>query len=519
MNKPYRVISVILLLALCASVGFTAAHLYDLSGVEIQVSEATAAKATIYIDVGVHEAQTVTVSKAGGAFGATAGTTSTQVVGTMYKLVIHAGDLDTEGFVAFLSTGATDNTTVYNIMVVDHDPFDAVAVAPADYLTATGIAADALAAAKFATGALTADAFAADALVAATFATGVLTADAFAADALVAATFATDSITADAIADDAIDAGVIATAAIGADEIAADAIGASELADGAIDAGSLAANCIDATKVADNTIDAGAIAGDSITAAKIATAAIGADEIATDAIGAAEIAASAIGTSELATGALTADEFAADAIVAATLATGALTADAFAADAIVAATLATGVLSADAFAADALVAATFATDSIAADAVADGAIDAGAIATAAIGAAEIATDAIGAAELAADAVVEIAAGVGTSPVRVTRAQVQRSEVDADRRTVYFYAEGTLPAYASVSKNGAAFANSTNAPATVNGSFRSLEFTRAELAAVGRYVVNVTTTGTVATAFIVVDVTADDVFARSGLGPR
>jgi len=241
MNKLYRVIPVILLLALCASVGFTAAHLYDLSGVDIQVSEATAAKRIIYVDVSVAEAQVVTVSKAGGGFGATAGTTCTAVAGTMYKLTMHIGDLDTEGFLAFLSTGATDNTTVYNIMVVDHDPFDAV--------------------------------------------------------------------------------------------------------------------------------------------------------------------------------------------------------------------------------------------------------------------------------------VEIAAGVGTSPVRVNRAQVQRSEVDADRRTIYFYATGTLPAYASVSKNGAAFANSTNAPATVNGSFRSLEFTRAELAAVGRYVVNVTTTGTVATAFIVVDVTADDVFARSGLGPR
>ena len=67
-------------------------------------------------------------------------------------------------------------------------------------MVAASYAADAFAAATFATGALTADAFAADAIVAATFATGAISADAFAADAIVAATLATDSITSDAFA-------------------------------------------------------------------------------------------------------------------------------------------------------------------------------------------------------------------------------------------------------------------------------------------------------------------------------
>ncbi len=63
-------------------------------------------------------------------------------------------------------------------------------------IDANQIGADAITAAKIATGAFTADAFAADALIAATFATGAFTADAFAADALVAATFKADYYTA-----------------------------------------------------------------------------------------------------------------------------------------------------------------------------------------------------------------------------------------------------------------------------------------------------------------------------------
>lgn len=89
---------------------------------DVQKAEADAAKRTFYIEVGTAEAQTVTVSKAGGAYAATGGTTSTAVTGTEYKLVIHVDDIDTLGQVKFLSTGATDSKTVV-LNVVDYDPF------------------------------------------------------------------------------------------------------------------------------------------------------------------------------------------------------------------------------------------------------------------------------------------------------------------------------------------------------------------------------------------------------------
>ena len=101
---------------------------------ELQVSEATAAKRTFYYEAGTAEAQTITVSKAGGVFGASAGSGAVQVDGNLYKLVIHASDINTEGFVAFKALGATDTQYLYNIRVVDHDPFDAIA----DILDDTG---------------------------------------------------------------------------------------------------------------------------------------------------------------------------------------------------------------------------------------------------------------------------------------------------------------------------------------------------------------------------------------------
>ncbi len=88
---------------------------------KVQKSEATAAKRTVYFNVGVHEAQVVTVSKAGGTFGVST-TTAAQVAGTLYKLIIAAADIDTLGQVAFLSTGATD-TTYLSGEVVDYDPY------------------------------------------------------------------------------------------------------------------------------------------------------------------------------------------------------------------------------------------------------------------------------------------------------------------------------------------------------------------------------------------------------------
>lgn len=88
----------------------------------VRRSEPTAAKRTFIVDVNTHEAQTVTVSKAGGAFGATAGTTCTQITGTRYKLVIDVDDIDTLGQVGFLCTGATDNQ-LFVADVVDYDPY------------------------------------------------------------------------------------------------------------------------------------------------------------------------------------------------------------------------------------------------------------------------------------------------------------------------------------------------------------------------------------------------------------
>jgi len=212
---------------------------------------------------------------------------------------------------------------------------------------------------------------------------------------------------------------------------------------------------------------------------------------------------------------ITSAKIADDAISAEHLNTGALTADAFAADAIVAATLATGALTADAFAADAIVAATLATDSITADAIADSAIDAGAIAAAAIGASEIATDAIGADEIASTAAAEIVAADEPRGVYVYR--VHKNEPVAANRTVYFRAPGTLPANASISINGGAFASSTNAPATVNGNFRKLELSRAETNIEGRLVIDITTTSTVSYSTIIVDCSKEDPFTGRRTG--
>lgn len=94
---------------------------------DVEIDAPTAGQATVYFEVGTHEAQTVTVSKAGGAFGATAGTTATQVDGTLYKLVIHADDADTLGDIAFKCVGATDTQYILGIRVVSNNPFADIA--------------------------------------------------------------------------------------------------------------------------------------------------------------------------------------------------------------------------------------------------------------------------------------------------------------------------------------------------------------------------------------------------------
>jgi hypothetical protein len=168
---------------------------------DIEIDAPTAAEATIYFEVGTHEAQTVTVSKGGGAFGATGGSVASQVDGTAYKLVIHADDADTLGDIAFKCAGATDTQYIFGLRVVNHNPFQDVAAILADTGTdGVVLGADAITAAKIADDAFSAEHFADDAIAAAAIATGALTADAFAADAIVAATLATDAITSDVLA-------------------------------------------------------------------------------------------------------------------------------------------------------------------------------------------------------------------------------------------------------------------------------------------------------------------------------
>ena len=90
---------------------------------DVEIDAPTAAEATVYFEVGTHEAQAVTVSKGGGAFGATGGSVASQVDGTIYKLVIHADDADTLGDVAFKCAGATDTQVILGVRVVSHNPF------------------------------------------------------------------------------------------------------------------------------------------------------------------------------------------------------------------------------------------------------------------------------------------------------------------------------------------------------------------------------------------------------------
>ena len=107
---------------------------YTSREIEFQRSELTAAKRTFDYYAPTAEAQTVTVSKNGGAFGASAGSGAVQIENNLYNLVIHPSDINTEGRVSFKLVGVTDTQYLYGIRVVDHDPFDAIA----DILDDTG---------------------------------------------------------------------------------------------------------------------------------------------------------------------------------------------------------------------------------------------------------------------------------------------------------------------------------------------------------------------------------------------
>ncbi len=88
----------------------------------LQQNESTAANRKVLVEVGTHEAQTVTVSKGGAAFAASDSVAS-QVDGSLYELDIAAADLDTVGVLAFKLVGATDTTYLHGLRVVVHDPY------------------------------------------------------------------------------------------------------------------------------------------------------------------------------------------------------------------------------------------------------------------------------------------------------------------------------------------------------------------------------------------------------------
>ena len=252
---------------------------------EIQVSEATAAKRTVIFEVGTHEAQTVTVSKAGGAFGSST-TTATQVDGNLYRLAIAAADLDTEGELAFKCVGATDTQYVYGFMVVDHDPFDAIAAILDDTGTSGVALADGvITAAKLGADCITSAKIADDAILAEHVGSAVIVADTLGADCITSAKIADDAILAEHVGSAVIVADTLGADCITEAKIADDAIAAEHIASAAIVAGTLGADCITSAKIADDAIAAEHLADDTITAASIATDAIAADGLADGAAG------------------------------------------------------------------------------------------------------------------------------------------------------------------------------------------------------------------------------------------
>ena len=91
-------------------------------GCEVQLSEATTARRTVLYMVGTNETQTITISKAGGAF-AGCSSTATCVSGTEFALTLATADLDTLGELVVKSEGATNTQYIHGIRVVQHDPY------------------------------------------------------------------------------------------------------------------------------------------------------------------------------------------------------------------------------------------------------------------------------------------------------------------------------------------------------------------------------------------------------------
>lgn len=105
-----------------------AVYFRSLAGLQVQKACSAAAQRTFAVEFpATAESLTITVSKAGAALGATAGTTLTQISATLYKLVLHAGDLSALGDLAVKAVGATDTTVYTGLQVVDHNPYSALA--------------------------------------------------------------------------------------------------------------------------------------------------------------------------------------------------------------------------------------------------------------------------------------------------------------------------------------------------------------------------------------------------------
>jgi hypothetical protein len=129
----------------------------------------------------------------------------------------------------------------------------------------------------------------------------------------------------------------------------------------------------------------------------------------------------------------------------------------------------------------------------------------------------MATDSVSAAAVSAAAVSKVAAGisVGQTNVFTYHYRVQQHDPTAWRRTIPFFATGTLPGKGSMSANGGAFADTTNAPTTVSGNWRKLVLDPAEIKVRGTYIINITTTVTPSTTIIILDVIAGDPFVQPG----
>lgn len=75
---------------------------------------------TLMLPVGTDEAQTVTASKAGAAYGAVTGLAAAKVDAATYKVTVPPAAADVAGVLAIKCVGATDTQHLY-CLIVDYD--------------------------------------------------------------------------------------------------------------------------------------------------------------------------------------------------------------------------------------------------------------------------------------------------------------------------------------------------------------------------------------------------------------